>query len=508
MTGHFLNFFFNSTIRRIALPALCFSGALGAVAACGADEQPASTGVLPPREKPATKTVTVNVGYPDDNVRNTTNSIHVWFIEKDDSGANCADLVGGATDPNSGPLTHLGDFVSKGASDSVEAKGVVGGGPTLVYVEAVDDNGQVEWAGCVELGRGSSVTIDLTKARVYDCAPETAKNGLPCDDGDPCTVGESCRDHECKSGVPRDCTALDGDCSVGQCDAVEGCIKVPFNDGGTCSDDLYCTTEDKCASGDCVGTPVNCDTDSGGCRVGSVCSESSLGSCTTGTIQPYGTACDDGLFCTTSDQCDFSGNCVGTQMDCSASGGCSTCSETTHTCSDPAPTGTFCSDNNNCTTSDQCNASGSCVGQPRDCSSSAYQYGGCRVGVCDATFGGCTSVTVVDGTSCDDGYPCTTGDHCVSGSCQYTTLAVSGTPCGAPCLVGGTCSGASVTCSNYLTTAPSGTPCDDGNPCTVSDICSGSTCYGPSYATVGTPCTMAGCPNGAQCGSSGRCACR
>jgi hypothetical protein len=530
MMGHFLTFISSSHFRRIAVPACVVSCALGAAIACGADEQPVNTGVLAPRTKPATQTVTVTIEFPPDgNVQGTTNSIHVWFIEGDDAGANCAKLVGGGTDPNAGPLNHLGDVVIKEGLDApITAKGIAVGSPTLAYVEAVDDNGQVEWAGCATVNKGK-VTITLDKARVYKCEEDGVKNGDPCDDGDPCTVGESCKDGECKNAKPRDCTSLDADCSVGQCDPDLGCVKVAYNDGATCNDGLYCTTEDTCANGDCIGTPKNCDTNSGGCRTGSVCDEQQLGECTTGTVQPYGTACNDGKFCTTTDQCDFSGNCVGTPMDCSASGGCATCSETTHQCTDPAPVGTSCSDGNNCTTGDQCNATGSCVGQPRDCSS--YNTGnGCTVGYCDPTFGSCTTRTAPSGTTCDDGNPCTTGDYCSSGYCTYTTTssgapcddgnpcttgdycsgsyctyttyATTGTPCGAPCTIG-TCSGSS-SCS-FANYAPTGTQCDDGNPCTVNDMCSFGSCTAGTASTTAT-CSMPACTTGAHCASS-RCTC-
>jgi hypothetical protein len=529
MMGHFLDFISNSHFRRLALPASVVSGALGAAVACGADEAPVNTGVLAPRPKAATQTVTVTVEFPtEENVQGTTNSIHVWFIEGDDAGANCADLVGGATDPNAGPLSHLGTVVTRDIGAPITAKGIEAGTPTLVYVEAVDDNGQVEWAGCTEANKGKA-TVVLSKARVYKCDEPDVRNGAPCNDGDPCTVGESCRDGECKNSKPRDCTALDGECSVGRCDAVLGCVKEPYNDGATCSDDLYCTTDDICVAGECVGTPKNCDTNSGGCRLGSVCSEATLGECTTGTVQPYGTPCNDGMFCTTGDQCQY-GDCIGTPMDCTSAGSCMTCSETTHACTEPKPVGTSCvGSGGTCISGGTCDASGTCVGTPLECPVSA-SYRGCTVGVCDPTFGSCTTRQAPDGTPCDDGNPCTTGDRCSSGycsyvttasgapcsdgnecttgdycsgsSCTYTSFATAGTPCGGPCTVG-QCSGSS-SCS-FVNYAPSGTGCDDGNPCTANDMCSFGTCLAGTSSTTAT-CSLPGCTSGARCVSS-RCAC-
>src|SRR6185295_1001519 len=148
MMGHFLGLSLSRNLRRNVLSACIFAGAMTAAVACGSSDQPANTGVLPERAKPSTQTITVTVTFPNDGVKTTTNSVHIWFIEKDGVGATCANLVGGRTDPNSGPITHLGDFVSKDFNDAIAAKGIEVGTKTLVYVEAVDDNGQVEWAGC------------------------------------------------------------------------------------------------------------------------------------------------------------------------------------------------------------------------------------------------------------------------------------------------------------------------------------------------------------------------
>lgn len=505
MMGHFLKFF---RIQGLGTAGL-LAGAFGAAVACGSNDQPiANAGLIPARAKPATKTVTVTVQWPDDTTKTTTNSVHVWFIAKGDSGADCPDLVGGATDPNAGPLGHLGDFVTKNVNDPITVKGVESAGATIVYVEAVDDNGQVEWAGCTDLSKDSA-SVTLEKARVYNCGDPGVKDGAPCDDKDPCNVGESCKGGVCQGGKARDCTALTDSCNVGKCDAVKGCVKESYNDGATCDDGLYCTTGDKCVGGACTGTPKNCDTSSGGCRTGSVCSETLLGECTTGTTQPYGTPCDDGKFCTTGDQCDFSGNCTGTPMDCSTTaGGCATCSETTHGCTDPAPVGTYCNDQKNCTQNDQCDGTGHCVGKPLDCSSYTSSDG-CTVGTCEESFGSCTSITAPEGSVCNDGNACTTGDHCSGGSCISTGTAVSGAACGSPCNIGNTCEGSGIsTCLFTGTYATSGTPCDDGNPCTLNDSCSFGTCEYGTYAPAGTPCTNPACPNGAQCGSSGRCGCK
>jgi hypothetical protein len=469
MMGHFLNFFSNNHVRGLLLPACILSAGVASAVACGSSDQPANSGVLPERTKPSTKTVTVNVTFPD-GVQDTTHSLHVWFLEKDDAGANCADLVGGATDPNAGPIGHLGDFVTTDVGSPIVAKDVQNANGTLVYVEAVDDNGQVAWAGCVPLSK-TSANVTLDKARVYDCAADGVRDGAPCDDGDSCNIGESCKNGACQGGKHKDCSNLDDSCNVGQCDADKGCVKAAYNDGATCDDSDQCTTGDKCEAGECVGTPRDCNAERGGCMTGSTC-EPNFG-CTTGTYKTYGTPCDDGKFCTTGDQCDGFGSCNGSPMDCG--GGCATCSETSHGCTAPQPSGYPCNDSNPCTSSDQCDGAGKCAGKPIDCSS----YGtadGCQIGYCDPSFSGCTS--------------------------RY---APSGTQCGAPCKVGGVCDGTGY-CS-FTSYAVSGTLCDDKNPCTTGDYCDGGGyCTYSTYATSGTICSLPSCTNTGTCSFS-TCSC-
>src|SRR5262245_34441626 len=49
-----------------------------------------------------------------------------------------------------------------------------------------------------------------------------------------------------------DCIALDGACGTGAC--VNGfCQSLPANEGGACDDGLYCTENDKCQTGTCIG---------------------------------------------------------------------------------------------------------------------------------------------------------------------------------------------------------------------------------------------------------------
>jgi hypothetical protein len=87
-----------------------------------------------------------------------------------------------------------------------------------------------------------------------------------------------------------------------------------------------------------------------------------------------------------------------------------------------------------------------------------------------------------DGKACDDGNPCTTGDHCGSGICQPGTAAScdDGNAC-----TDDTCNPASG-CAHANNTAP----CSDGNACTSGDRCGGGSCQ---------PGTALSCDDGNGC---------
>ena len=89
------------------------------------------------------------------------------------------------------------------------------------------------------------------------------------------------------------------------------------------------------------------------------------------------------------------------------------------------------------------------------------------------------------------GVGCSHDDACASGAC------VSGTCCESRCDQAPACYLASdVSCEAgqcRYSAAPSGTPCDDGNPCTHDDQCSDGVCMGGADCDDGNPCTQDFC---------------
>ncbi|MCB9647130.1 MAG: hypothetical protein H6730_11120 [Deltaproteobacteria bacterium] len=108
----------------------------------------------------------------------------------------------------------------------------------------------------------------------------------------------------------------------------------------------------------------------------------------------------------------------------------------------------------------------------------------CNVGVCAPDGITCVRAPRPSGTLCEDGNPCTLGDRCRLGTClSGPPLDCSGT--GDQCNAG-VCDPTTGTCSTAQ--VPDGTPCEDNLPCTDS-ICVGGACVSlPQPPPMGDTC--------------------
>ena len=309
-----------------------------------------------------------------------------------------------------------------------------------------------------------------------------------CDDGDPCTVNDNCSqgvcageaDPACQCSVDEDCIVYeDGDlcngsthcvaqacvvdpatvvvcdvdalepgvCEQARCEPTTGdCLTVPRLDGTPCDDADACSDADVCVAGLCVGKPVTCDDDD-------PCTDAGCDPLDGCVFTNNDADCDDGDACTEEDQCD-EGVCLGAEVP-----GCE------------------CGHDEDCLVfedEDHCNGKLVCVGGscltdpdtvvlcPRDTACVSY--------ACALETGACVATTRPDGASCSDGDACSEGDHCLAGSCKAGEPLV--------CDDSELCTDEACDPETGCVVSYNDNPCDDGNACTVDDLCVGGSCRG------------------------------
>lgn len=319
----------------------------------------------------------------------------------------------------------------------------------------------------------------------------TCESGASCDDGDPCTIDDACNaSGVCVAGKPKCDDGLA--CTTDTCSDAGACTntlvsgfclggaeadvcvssggKDPANTcrqcgaGGAfatlgddvgCSDGDVCTTNDKCASGTCVGgAALACPTDTP--CVSRAC-DATLGCVDTNTTA----GCDDGDPCTVGDTC---------------SGG--SCKK--------GPDALTCDDENPCTI-DSCQPGVGCV---FDAEAKCDDHQPCTADSCNVANGACSNDPIDAGGDCDDDDPCTTGETCnAAHECQGggPTVCDDENACTLD-----TCASDKGGCLYLFVTQP----CDDGYSCTDDDVCVAGECFGAKNTFLCDQCPLAGDPHG------------
>jgi hypothetical protein len=369
----------------------------------------------------------------------------------------------------------------------------------------------------------------------------TIRAGETCDDGSVCTENDTCSADGVCGGTQIDCSALDGECQQGLCDALSGCYQAPLPDGTGCTDDGDPCTQDVCSAGACAHDQAAgvcmietaCYTDgevdpANACRV---CDSASATDAWTNLAD--GTTCPevDSLACTTS-AC-ASGRCLASVDDgfcliggaCIASGEvnpdneCQSCQPTVSKSGwSNLPDGSTCS-------SGTC-SSGVCGGTTDPCNPPAadecYIDGECYVEgesnpdnvcqVCDPAFSQ-TGWGYASSTSCDPGLSCASTGSCFIGYC-FPNVDPGYCYYGGTCYADGernpdnTCQYCDVSYSqNTLVTEPgtcflSGRCWSDGDvnpdsPCEACDSNQSSTLWSvrSGYCRIGGDCYTTGDPS-------------
>jgi hypothetical protein len=135
-----------------------------------------------------------------------------------------------------------------------------------------------------------------------------------CDDGTWCNGVETCVSGTCQPGTPPDCSWMGNQCNDGYCDE-EGdqCVAAPKADGLACDDGDVCLIGETCQSGVCTGgVAPDCSGTGDQCNADNTCDPAGEeGNCDVpGEPINEGLACDDGDVCTIGETCQ-SGVCTG-----------------------------------------------------------------------------------------------------------------------------------------------------------------------------------------------------
>ena len=193
------------------------------------------------------------------------------------------------------------------------------------------------------------------------------------------------------------------------------------NDGNTC-------TTDGCADGGCVYVPIP------------------------------GLSCDDGLICTTEDECNEVGECEERPSHALTMDNADLENvPPTDGCIFILQDGTPCDDDQLCTQSDACDE-GTCKGVPIQCEEPLCQT---SLG-CSEESGECLYESKPNGFDCDDNSLCSLQDTCNDGKCIGLSTLV--------CNDGNACTLDECNPQVGCVSTPLTSPCDDLNECTV-DLC-------------------------------------
>lgn len=355
------------------------------------------------------------------------------------------------------------------------------------------------------------------------CTTPILSDNTPCNDGNACTLSDTCQQGTCFGDNHVVCEPLDQCHLIGICDTGTGLCSNPVApDGSFCEDSNLCSEAESCVAGVCVPCGfIDCNV-SNPCLIGHC-------NATTGCYTTYndGVPCDDGDECTTGTTC-LSGSCpsgTGTLIPCNNPNECGStmcmydqgcmfsgandctfclidsdcpylpchmqhCNTTTQQCyftvDDTQTVG--CTDGNFCNGMSQC-SNGACYrGPPPNCdddNSCTYDY-------CNVTLDVCTH-TPLTGNVCFSDDHCVISAFCSSGGACLANTTVDCAPAPA-CHYALGCDGASGECE-YGKLAD-GTPCDDGNSCTIGDTCTNGLCGSTTYLS---------CPPTNPCQQNGHC---
>ncbi|NUP12797.1 MAG: hypothetical protein HOW73_42710 [Polyangiaceae bacterium] len=191
----------------------------------------------------------------------------------------------------------------------------------------IEQGGDGGTGGMLEGCAQDCASIDTPECYVGVCNEEThacdivpAEDGAACEDGEYCTVEDTCMAGTCESGGPRDCAGDGSDeCHTTGCDEDEdACVDTPVVNGTPCTSTDPCLSNTGCFNGQCQGAPMDCSAtplDSPECQAAQC--DPATGTCVVLPIND-GVPCTYGDICQSDKTCD-QGVCTGTPIpDCTS----------------------------------------------------------------------------------------------------------------------------------------------------------------------------------------------
>jgi len=319
--------------------------------------------------------------------------------------------------------------------------------------------------GAARVCPGDQCNTGFCHEMMNECQLNAVADGTACDDGQYCTENEACLAGACTGGSALDCSSLDDQCNTGVCDdTADQCVQQPIVNGTACDDGLYCTVNDNCQAGACTGgTARDCSSMDDQCNTGA-CDETG-DTCYADPAPKEGLACDDGEVCTMNDTCS-SGTCSGVPLDADGD----------------TYVSDACAGGDDCNDSDPAvhpNAAENCTdGVDNDCD-----------GDTDGDDSGCAACS--NDTDCDDSNACNGVESCTAGFCQ------PGTP--PDCDDSNVCTDDSCDPSSGCQNVNNTAACDDGDACTMNDVCSNGECAGEPLDADGDSYVSDACTGGDDC---------
>lgn len=350
----------------------------------------------------------------------------------------------------------------------------------------------------------TKLTLTVERGSALDADQDGASPPSDCNDQDP-TVKPGATEL-CSDGIDNDCNG-EKDCSdpacIGQsCGAGATCLQLSCKET-SCSDfadgDQDNLTD--CADPDCGG--LACGTGTGAACMGTTCVELFCGDAIDNDLDTFPDCFETGCLdagCGVNGTCQSDAGCR-EPVEGTCDDGSDNDGDSRIDCADSDCNGLACSDGNDCTDGETCSSSQCRNGTATVCNAPPNQCYS-MAGACALDSGVCGYTPRVADAGCDDGDPCTVRDRCTgAGACASVPQTCAPPPSNG-CFAAGVCQASLDGGCTYALQL--GSICSDGNNCTTGDSCGADGgCQGGTLVT----CTPPECKvfNPTSCDSSGAC---